>query len=275
MELKATRYALDEDGVATVWLHRPQRHNAWTGRMHAEYRHIFATLADDHAVRAVVVTGTPPAFSVGGDSDALAGHSERGGYDSGLPTTIANPGYGVQPEFDNDFAWQFGLPFPVIAAVNGACAGVALALACFCDLRFGAVGAKLTTAAPRIGLPAEYGLSWILPRLVGVTHAADLLFSGRAVPAEDAPPGLFNAIHPADGVVAAALDYAHTLAATTGPNAVAATKAQLYRDLVHHDVGASIETSKRLIDEHVRSAEYAEGVAALRAKRPPRFDARD
>ena len=92
MELKATRYELDEHGVATVWLHRPQRHNAWTGRMHAEYRHIFATLVSDRTVRAVVVTGTPPAFSVGGDSDALAGHSERGGYDSGLPTTIANPG---------------------------------------------------------------------------------------------------------------------------------------------------------------------------------------
>jgi enoyl-CoA hydratase/carnithine racemase len=274
MELKATRFELT-DGIATVWLHRPHRHNAWTGRMHAEYRHVFATLASDRSVRAAVVTGTPPAFCVGADSEALAGHAERGGYDSGLPADIANPGYGVRPEFDNDFVWQFGLPFPVIAAVNGACAGVALALTCFCDVRFGAVGAKLTTAAPRIGLPAELGLSWILPRLVGVTHAADLLLSGRAVRAEDAPAGLFTAIHPADQVLAAALDYARELAATTGPNAVAAAKRQLYDDLLSSDVGASIRTSKRLIDEHTRTAEYAEGVAALRAKRPPRFGPRD
>jgi enoyl-CoA hydratase/carnithine racemase len=130
MELKATRYAV-EGPVATVWLHRPHRHNAWTGRMHAEYRWVLARLAEDPVVRVVVLTGTPPAFCVGGDADALAGHADRGRYDDGLPAEPAMPGYGVRPEFDHDFAFHFGLPFVIVAAVNGAAAGIGLALALF------------------------------------------------------------------------------------------------------------------------------------------------
>ena len=100
MELKATRYEVD-GAVATVWLHRPHRHNAWTGRMHAEYRWVLAQLAEEPAVRVVVLTGTPPAFCVGADSEALAGHAERGGYDDGLPaepaTTRLRRASGVRP----------------------------------------------------------------------------------------------------------------------------------------------------------------------------------
>ena len=196
VELKATRFEVDGP-VATVWLDRPQRHNAWTGRMHAEYRWVLAELAADERVRAVVLTGTPPAFCVGADSDALAGHAERGGYDDGLRGDLARPGYGVRPELDHDFAFQFGLPFALIAAVNGAAAGVGLAVALFCDLRFVAATAKLTTAAPKLGLPAEFGMSWMLPRLVGVTRAADLLFSGRVVTGEEtAEWGLWNGVLP-------------------------------------------------------------------------------
>jgi enoyl-CoA hydratase/carnithine racemase len=271
VELKATRFEV-ADSVATVWLHRPERHNAWTGRMHAEYRWILAELEADARVRAVVVTGTPPAFCVGGDSDALAGHAERGGYDPGLPADPARPGYGVRDELDHDFAWHYGLRLPVIAAVNGACAGVGLALALFCDLRYVSATAKLTTAAPRLGLPAEFGMSWVLPRLVGVTRAADLLLSGRVVTgAETADWGLWNAVAPdGEGALAEALACAHRLAAVA-PASVAATKRQLYDDLLSLDVGASVEESKRLLDRMMGGADYREGVAALREKRPPRF----
>lgn len=272
MELKATRYELSGH-IAIVRLHRPHRHNAWTGRMHAEYRWIMAQLEADDRVRVAIVTGTPPAFCVGGDSDALAGHADRGGYDAGLPAEPARPGYGVRPEFDHDFAFHFGLRLPVIAAVNGACAGVGLALALFCDLRFVAADAKLTTAAPRLGLPAEYGMSWILPRLVGVTRANDLLLSGRAVTgAETADWGLWNGVAPdGDTTLAAAQEYAARLAATAGPNAVRMTKRQIYDDLLRHDVGASLAETRRLLDEATATGEYREGVAALREKRPPRF----
>jgi enoyl-CoA hydratase/carnithine racemase len=272
VELKATRFEID-DHVATLWLHRPHRHNAWTGRMHAEYRWILAELEADTRVRVVVVTGTPPAFTVGGDSAALAGHAERGGYDTGLDDDAARPGFGVREEFDHDFAFHYGLRFPIIAAVNGACAGIGLALALFCDLRFASASARMTTAAPKLGLPAEYGMSWTLPRLVGVTRAADLLLSGRVFTADETQNwGLWNAVlDNGEATVDAAVAYAHMLATTAGPNAVQATKRQIYADLLSHDVGRSITDSKRLMNEAMSTAEYREGVAALRDKRPPHF----
>jgi enoyl-CoA hydratase/carnithine racemase len=273
-ELKAVR--VDRDGaVATVFLHRPHRHNAWTGRMHQEYRSVLARLDADTSLRAVVVTGTPPAFCVGGDSEALAGHAARGGYDSGLPTEIARPGYGVRPEWDHDMAFHHGMRLPVIAAVNGACAGIGLALALFCDLRFASATARMTTAAAPLGLPAEYGTSWMLPRLVGLTRAADLLLSGRVFTgAETADWGLWNDVLPDGGsTLEAAQQYARRLAESAGPAAVTTTKRQLHEDQMHGDVGSSVERSKDLLDVAMRTAEYREGVAALREKRPPRFDA--
>ena len=196
-ELKVTRYEV-RDRVATVTLHRPDRLNAWTGRMHAEYRALLERAATDPGVRVIVVTGSGRGFCAGADARALEGHVERGAYDAGLGDDVAMPGYGVRPEFDADFAYHFGIPKPIIAAVNGPAAGVGFVLACYCDLRFAARGAKLTTSHGRLGLPAEYGLSWLLPRLVGVTRAADLLLSSRVVLAEEAEQlGLVNRVLPA------------------------------------------------------------------------------
>jgi enoyl-CoA hydratase/carnithine racemase len=271
MSLPPTIRSEVADGIATVHLHRPHRHNAWTGRMHAEYRQAMSDLEGRDDVRAVVVTGTPPAFCVGGDSEALEGHVERGGYDTGLPPDPARPGGGDR--LDADFAWQLGYRHPIVAAVNGACAGVGLALALFCDLRFAAADAKLTTAAPKLGLPAEYGMTWILPRLVGIARANDLLLSGRVVTGADTSDwGLWNGVA-ADGVGALAMahEWAANLAATTGPTAVATTKRQMATDLLRHDPAASVEDSIRLLDDAMGTAEYREGIAAFVERRPPRF----
>jgi enoyl-CoA hydratase/carnithine racemase len=272
VDLKATRFAVNDVGVATIWLHRPHRHNAWTGRMHAEYRHIMATLEADLKVRAVVVTGTPPAFCVGGDSDALAGHAERGAYDAGVPADVAKPGYGVRPEWDHDFAWQYGLRLPIIAAVNGACAGVALALVCFCDLRVVAATAKITTAAPKLGLPAEYGLSYTLPRLIGLSRATDLLLTGRVVTgAQSADWGLWNEVAPdGESALVAAQALARHLATAVAPTSITATKRQIYADL-NRDVGSALTEAAALLGSMTATADYREGVAALREKRPPTF----
>jgi enoyl-CoA hydratase/carnithine racemase len=269
-ELTAIRWEV-VDRVATVWLHRPHRHNAWTGTMHTEFRQVMADLEHRDDVRAVVVSGTPPAFCVGGDSAALADHGDRGGYDSGLPAEPARPGGGDR--LDADVVWQLGYRLPIIAAVNGACAGIGLSLVLFCDLRFVAADAKLTTAAPKLGLPAEYASSWMLPRLVGVTRANDLLLSGRVVTgAETAEWGLWNGVAP-DGAAAlvAAQRYGRLLADTVGPNALSTTKRQIADDLLRHDPAASVADSLRLLDEAMGTAEYREGVSALIDKRPPRF----
>jgi len=271
VELKVTRYEIDDAGVATVWLHRPERRNAWTGRMHTEYRWICRRLDDDPAVRVIVLRGSGDTFCVGADSQALARHVEAGHYDPALAADAERPGYGVRPEFDADMAWQLGLRVPMIAAVNGACAGIAMALAAFCDLRFAVEGAKVTTATARLGLPAEYGLSWMLPRLIGATHAADVLLTGRVLLAEElGRMGFFNAVLPRPEFEQRVAESAGLLAAAS-PAAVSAAKRQLWTDLLHGDPAAAVEESKALIGQLMQGPDYAEGVAALLEQRPPRF----
>ncbi len=270
-ELKVTRYETT-DAVATITLDRPERLNAWTGRMNTEYRALLARAAADRHVRVIVVTGAGRGFCAGADTRALEGHVERGGYDPGTGPGLDRPGYGVRPEFDAEFAYQFGIPKPIIAAVNGPAAGVGFALACYCDLRFAAAGAKLTTAHGRLGLPAEFGLSWLLPRLVGLTRAADLLLSSRVVLAEEAADiGLVNKVTAADELAPTVDEYARTLATEISPASLAATKLQLYTDL-HRDAATSARDADERLRTMMRGSDFAEGVAALTARRPPRFD---
>lgn len=179
----------------------------------------------------------------------------------------------MRPEFDADIVWQLGLRFPLICAVNGSCAGVALAMAAYADIRFAVRGAKITTATPGLAMPAEYGLSWILPRLVGVTHAADIMLSGRVLLAEEMEAmGFFNGVFGADEFQARVDDYAHLLAGHS-PEATRVTKRQIYDDLLAHDPAASVNRSKDLIGQLMGLPDYKEGVQALIEKRPPRFGA--
>ena len=273
MELKVVRYEV-ADAVATLTLSRPQRMNTWTGRMHTEYRWALNEAENDAAVRAIVVTGEGRAFCAGADSAALEGHIEKGGYDSGIREPLAQPGYGVRPEFDQNFAFQFGMRKPIIAAINGPAAGVGLVIACFADLRFAARGAKLTTAHGKLGLPAEYGLSWLLPRLIGVTHANDLLLSSRVVLAEEAAEmGLVNRVLEPDALMTETFAYARMLAKQVSPSSIAETKRQIYSDL-HGDVGNAVRRSEELLDRMTTEPDFKEGVRAFVEKREPRFDRR-
>ena len=269
-ELKVTRYEVRER-IATITLDRPDRLNAWTGRMHAEYRALLGRAGADPGVRVIVVTGSGRGFCAGADARALEGHVERGSYDAGLGDDVAMPGYGVRPEFDADFAYHFGIPKPIIAAINGPAAGVGLVLACYCDLRFAGHGAKLTTSHGRLGLPAEYGLSWLLPRLIGVARAADLLLSSRVVLAQEAEQlGLVNRALPETELLPYTYAYARRLATEIAPSSLAVTKLQLYRDL-HGDVATAVNDAGSRMAEMMRGADFAEGVAALTEKRPPAF----
>jgi len=275
VELRATRYEV-VGHVARLTLDRPHRGNAWTGRMHLEYRWAMTEAEADPDVRVVVVTGAEgtdgrTAFCVGADAQALAGHVDKGGYDDGLRGEEP-PMPPVAPPFAADFAFQLGMRTPVVAAVNGAAAGVGLAIACFADVRFAVEDAKLTTAAPKLGLPAEYGLSWLLPRLVGAGRAADWLLSGRVFRTQEAAEvGLFSALLPADALAAHAGAYAADLARHVSPASVATTKAQLWGDLLHGDPAASVRRSVELLREMATGPEFAEGSRALSERRPPEF----
>ena len=270
MELKVTKLECHE-GIATIWLDRPHRLNAWTGRMHTEYRWCLEQADQDAEVRAIVVTGRGRGFCVGGDADALAGHARKGRYDAGTPERLARPGFGRAAQFDAAFAYHYGLSKPVVAAINGPAAGVGLALACFTDLRFAAAGAKFTTAHGKLNLPAEYGLSWLLPRMVGLSRATELLLSSRVFTAEEALDlGILNQVHPAEEVLARTYDYVANLLLTVSPASLRQTRWQIYEDL-HRTAAESVVASERLIDEMASQPDYREGVAAFLEKRAPQW----
>jgi len=259
------------DAVATITLDRPPM-NTWTGRMHEEYCRCMVEAERDTAVRVVVVTGAGErAFCAGADARALEGHSERGAYEDGLPSDHARPATDAHPRYQHDFAFQLAMSKPIIAAINGAAAGVGLALACFADLRFATDTARMTTAHGRLGLPAEYGLSWMLPRLIGVTRAADLLLSSRIFSGEEAAAmGLVNESLAAVDLGKRVEDYASGLAERVSPASLAASKRQLYDDL-HRDVGASLKEADRLLRQMMTTDDYREGVRAFVEKRSPVF----
>ena len=271
LELKSTEFEVDEEGIATIWLSRPKRMNAWTGRMHTEYRYLLSRAEQDQGVRGIVVTGRGKGFCVGGDSDALTGHIKKGGYDSGTSDEIEWPGYGVSDDFDALFAYHYGLSKPIVAAINGPVAGVGLALACFADIRFAAPGIKLTTAHGKLNLPAEYGLSWVLPRLVGLGRANDLLLTSRVFYSEEAVAmGLVNQLFDSVNIVQQARGYLHEMVRAVSPNSIKQTRWQIYKDL-HRDAASSVEDSEKLLKEMMKEQDYQEGVQAFLDKRNPKW----
>jgi enoyl-CoA hydratase/carnithine racemase len=237
-----------------------------------------AKLDADPACRVIVVRGAGNQFCVGADFKALDFYAEK---DRDYVATVdmaeaAQPGHGVRPEYEHDLVWHWGLRKPVIAAINGACAGIAVAIAGFCDLRYAVAGAKFTTVAPRIGLPAEYGMAWLLPRLMGVTHAMDVLLTGRIFLAVEARRMNFvNDVFPEEEFQERIGRIASALARNGSPRAMERTKRQVYAELMESDVGACVEDSKRLIGEFMRGADFREGVAAQKEKRAPQFAALD
>ena len=268
MDLKTTQYDLT-DRIATITLSRPNRRNAWTGRMHTEYRWLLDQANRDPSARVIVVTGNPEgqAFCAGADLNALEGHAEKGRYDPGIQEDIATPGYCVDPNFDASFAYHFGLDKPVIAAINGAAAGVGLVLAAFADLRFCVPGAKFTTAHGRFNFPAEFGLSWVLPRIVGLAHANDLLLSSRVFSAEEAlAMGFLNKIVAPDELMNHTLAYARMVADSVAPGSARETKHQIYRDL-HRDAASAVHDAEALLESMIKHPDYGEGVKAWMQKR--------
>lgn len=273
MEWKAARYEA-RDGIGLVTLDRPHRHNAWTGRMAFEYRTAMDLAERDDGVGAVVLTGAGRHFCVGADHRALDRFTETGRYDPGTPHRRPEPGDPAHPAHGTAFGFPLSMAKPVIAAVNGAAAGVGFVVACFADIRFGAAGAKWTPATSKLGLPAEHAISWILPRLVGYGRAVEWLLSSRAVRSEEAQSmGLVHAVGPPGEVLTAALDYAHRLIDDAAPSSLRTVKRQLTSDLFR-SLPESAEEAAALLEEMVGSDDYRQGIAALVEKRPPGFAAR-
>jgi enoyl-CoA hydratase/carnithine racemase len=273
MEWKAVRYAAG-DGVALITLNRPHRSNAWTGRMAFEYRTAMQLAEQDERVGVIVMTGEGRHFCVGADTRALDRFADTGEYESGVRDPLPEPGDPEHPAYGTMFGFPLAVAKPVIAAVNGAAAGIGFVLACFADIRFGAAGAKWAPAMSRLGLPAEHGISWILPRIIGYARAAEWLLSSRVVRSEEAQVmGLVHAVHPPEDVLPATLAFARALVDEAAPSSLRTIKRQLSLDLIR-PLAESAGESDRLVREMIGSDEYRQGIRALIEKRPPGFAAR-
>ena len=248
-----------DDGVALLTLTRPERLNAWTAEMQRDYFDLLGDAAARDDVRVIVVTGEGRGFCAGADMEAL---QEIGA--GGLEQAAA-----VQDNRPQTF--PLTIPKPVIAAINGPCAGIGLVQALMCDIRFAAADAKITTAFARRGLVAEHGMSWLLPRLVGHAHALDLLLSARVVLGEEAERlGLVNRSLPGAGLLDETLAYARDVAANCAPSSLAAMKQQVYHDL-RSGLDESLARANELMVESLGAPDFVEGVSSFVERRPPQF----
>ena len=246
-----------DDAVATITLNRPEALNAWTPQLGTAYFDRLEEADADPEVRVIVVTGAGRGFCAGADFKHLKtigpeGEATRDPRPQTLPLSLRKP---------------------VLAAINGPCAGLGLVMAAMCDFRFAARGAKLTTAFARRGLVAEYGLSWILPRLVGPSKSLDLLLSARTLLAEEAfELGFVDRLTDAGHVLEAAVEYAHELALHSSPASMEAIKRQVYEDL-ERGLNAAADTAEERMLESFARPDFREGIDSFTERRPPRFPA--
>ena len=272
-EYEEIRYEVD-DPVATITLNRPEALNAWTDRMGLEVRHAVGQAARDPRVVGIVITGAGRGFCAGADMRRLSAVSTGEYKTEALPEDLASepgdPSFGADLH-DGTHTYLLSVPKPVIAAINGPVAGMAVPIVLACDLRFMAQDAVLLTAFAQRGLIAEWGISWLLPRLTGTAVALDLLFSSRKVTGtEAAGMGLVNAALPAGAVLAHAQQYVRDLAATSSPASMAIMKRQVYQQL-HAGLLAAEREARQLMLESFGRPDFAEGVRSFVERRPPQF----
>lgn len=247
-----------DDRVAIITFNRPERLNAWNGPLGKGYFDALDRAAADPDVRVIVVTGAGKGWCAGADMDVLQGISSLDSSDG--------------PADTRDATHAITLSKPVIAAVNGACAGLGFVHAVACDLRFAAEGAKFTSSFGRRGLIAEYGVSWTLPRLVGQSVALDVLMSGRVFLAEEAKEmGIVNRVFPPDQLMAETLAYARDMADNVSPTSMKIMKRQVYTH-PKMQLADAVAESVELMQGTLQAPDFKEGVASFLEKRPPQFN---
>jgi enoyl-CoA hydratase/carnithine racemase len=246
------------DGVAVLTWNRPERNNTWSVPMEEEYYRLLRDCGDDPAVRVIVVTGVGKSFCPGMDAGALS--------DQARNCVL------TWPHRRDPVILPRSIRKPVIAAINGACAGIGLVAAMNCDLRFASATAKLTTSFSQRGIMAEHGLAWSLPRVVGVSKALDLLFSARVVQGEEALAiGLVDRIYPRAVLMEETLTYARGLAASSSPLAMGVMKQQVYEAQESTHEEARLMAFRWWYDVLREHSDFAEGVGSFPDRRPPRF----
>jgi len=242
------------DGIATLTFHRPDSMNGMTGNMEVAYFERLQQAQADDDVRVIVVTGAGRAFCPGAD-------------------LAHRPGPDDQPLPNNKLARTLPLDItkPMIAAINGACAGVGLAYALQCDLRFATTKAKFTTAFSQRGLIAEYGMAWLLNAIAGRQTAMDLLLSARVIQgAEAADLGIISAAFEPEDLMEHVIAYASELAANVSPASMATIKHQINTEPAM-TVHQATEHAEGLMRQSLAGSDVQEGISSFLEKRQVAF----
>lgn len=264
----AVLYESTPRGVAIVTLNRPDRLNAWGPDMAGPFYSAVDRAEQDPAIKVIVVTGRGRAFCAGAH---LGASGSAGSVGDSLASAAGRSVADLVGERPPYFVTE--LRKPVIAAINGPCVGIGLTQALMCDVRFAATGAKFGAVFARRGLIAEFGISWILPRLVGWGVALDLLLSGRTFLADEAAElGLVKEVVAPEGLMARVLEYAEGIAQYCSPTAMAVIKRQAYGD-ASRDVATATADAEALMWEALPRPDVVEGIVSFLQKRPPRFPA--
>jgi enoyl-CoA hydratase/carnithine racemase len=264
------------DRVATITLNRPEKLNAWTAVMEQEVRSAIEDAERDDQVRVILLTGAGRGFCAGADMSLLSNVADRGldevTRDRALQTGVAREG--ARSDFQKKYSYFPAVGKPVIAAINGPVVGLGLVIALYCDLRWASDAARFSTAFARRGLIAEYGMAWMLPRLVGLPNALDLLLSARTIDADEAlRMGLVNQVFPNDIFLEKVGENARDMASNVSPRSLRVIKRQVY-DAMFQTLSEAFETSEREMLASLQSKDFKEGVAHFIEKRAPAFTGR-
>lgn len=270
-----------KDRIALITLNRPDKLNAWTAAMQASIKRAIVDAAKDDQVRVIVVTGAGRGFCAGADMGGLQqirpdkwNERELARADKEVEAPPSDLGPDVSAEYAGRFGYLMSIRKPIIAAINGPCAGIGLVFTLYCDMRFAASEAKFTTAFAQRGLIAEHGISWLLPRLTGTAHALEILFSARKFSAAEAERiNLVNRVFPQESFLPLVMDYVRTLATTVSPRSMAVMKAQIWKSLFQ-DLNDAIAIGDAEMQRSFATEDFKEGVAHFVEKRAARFTGR-
>lgn len=264
-----------QDGIAVVTLNRPDKLNAWRAEMDRDVRAAMTEASVDPNVRVIVLTGAGRGFCAGADMNNLQSLAGGGGQSSTTRPKRADPYDPSSNEnFQRQYSWFPAVPRPIIAAINGPCAGLGLIMSLYADMRFASDKAVFTTAFARRGLIAEHGISWLLPRLVGMAHAADLLYSARTVRAPEAlAMGLVSRVIEHEQFMHEVMTYARMLATEVSPRSMREMKREMWH-AQFQTLGQAIDEANGDMAGSFTSEDFKEGVAHFVEKRAARFTGR-
>src|SRR5580700_6652558 len=262
------------DRVATITLHRPDKLNAWTQKMDEEVGTAIRAAAADDGVRVIILTGAGKGFCAGADMTLLSAISQESQPRAGRFLVNDEQNGDARADFRRKHAWLLSVPKPIIAAVNGPAVGLGFIVPLYCDFRFASEKARFSAIFSKRGLVAEYGLAWVLPRLIGVPNAIELMFTSKMVDAGEALRiGLVSRVFPEESFLGAVQEFARELAMTVSPRSLRVMKRQIYTGLLQN-LDEAYEDALAEMRGSFGTEDFREGVAHFLEKRAASFTGR-